>query len=257
MRVVKVGLASVMGVALLALLPAAGAVTPLTGTVTMCSSNWSCDFAFNTTTGQGWANGTSTGYLTAGSITLKLPGEANTSSGLPYWTYIQQLTGTYTYWTIGSFLGTDVNTGTVVYGTTDSNYTITCVGHSGRGGGCTYVYTTDNGTISVRLTKAEQTATNLSCSPTALNGGRTTCTVTVTNLWNSSNVPVGKLHITGPYGGKLSNKGTCTLSSGSCRFTWTPSANACGASTITATYVGTTAYYTSTASVTITVNTGC
>jgi hypothetical protein len=138
-----------------------------------------------------------------------------------------------------------------------AGYTITCVGRRGRGCGCTYVYTTDNGTISIRLTKAEQTATNLSCSPTTLNGGRRTCTVTVANLWNSSNVPVGKLHVTNPYGGKLSNNGTCTLTSGSCKFTWTPAANACGAYVITATYLGTAACYTSTASVTITVNTGC
>ena len=258
MQLLKAGLASIVVVALFALLPFAGATAPVTGTITTCSSNWSCDFVFNTSAGHGWANGTSTGYLLPGSLSLKLPGESNTSTNLTYSTYIQQLTGTYTYWTIGTFLGTDVNTGTVVFGTTDSNYTITCVGHSGRGGGCTYIYTTDNGSVVVKLTAAEMTATTLSCSPSTLSSGKTSCTATVTNLWNSSKVPSGKLHISFPYGGKPTSKGTCTLSStGSCKFSWTAGANLCGAYTITVTYAGTPSYYTSSASKAITLTDGC
>lgn len=258
MRLLTVAAASVVGVVLLALLPFAGAAVPLRGSVTTCSSNWSCDFVFNTSTGKGWANGSSPGYSYPGTMSLRLPGEANTTTGLPYSTYIQKLTGTYTYWTIGTFLGSDVNTGTVVTGTTNSNFTITCVGHSGKGGGCNYIYTTDNGTVTVRVTLAEMTATTLSCSPTTIVAGKTSCTVTVSNLWNSSKVPVGKLHIVGPYGGKLSDKGSCTLSSkGTCAFNWTAPVNGCGAYTITATYLGTTYYYTSTGSIAINVTDGC
>jgi hypothetical protein len=258
MQLLKAGIASILVVVLLALLPVAGATTPVTGTIASCTSNWSCDFVFNTSAGHGWANGTSSGYLYAGSLSLKLPGESNTSSNLTYSTYIERLTGTYTYWTVGTFLGTDVNTGTVVFGTTDSNYTITCVGHSGRGGGCTYVYTTNNGSVTLTLTAAEMTATTLSCSPSTLSSGRTSCTATVANLWNSSNVPSGKLHISFPYGGKPSSKGTCTLSStGSCKFSWTAGANLCGAYTISVTYAGTPSYYTSSASKAITLTDGC
>jgi len=239
-------------------MPTAGAAAPLAGTITSCSSNWSCDFVFNTTTGPGWANGTSTGYLNPGTLTLKLPGEANTSTGLTYSTYIQSLTGTYTYWTVGNFIGADVNTGTVVYGTTNSNYTITCHGHSGRGGGCTYTYTTDNGTIVVTRTLAEMTSLTLSCSPTTINSGKTSCTATVLNLWSSSNTPTGKLHISSTMVGKFSNNGTCTLSSaGTCAFTWTPSANGCGSSTLSAAYGGTRYFYKSSDALTIVVNVNC
>jgi hypothetical protein len=258
MQFLKAGVASILVVALLALLPAAGATTPVTGTITSCSSNWACDFVFNTSVGHGWANGSSTGYLTPGTLSLKLPGESSTSTNLTYSTFIERLTGTYTYWTVGSFLGTDVNTGTVVFGTTDSNYTITCHGHSGRGGGCTYTYTTDNGSVAVTLTSAEMTATTLACSPLTLTSGKVTCTATVTNLWNSSNVPTGKLHISFPYGGKPTSKGVCTLSSsGSCKFSWTAGPNLCGAYTIVVTYSGSHAYYTSTASKAINLTDGC
>jgi hypothetical protein len=258
MSLLKIGLIGSVGLLLLALLPVAGA-TPLNGVVTACSSNWSCDFVFHTTAGKGWANGTSHGYLTAGTITVKLPGEAKTSTGLTYWTYIQKLTGTYTYWTIGNFYGTDVNTGNVIFGTTNSNYTITCHGHSGKGGGCTYNYTTDNGTIAVKFTKAEQTSSSISCSPTSIDvASKTTCKATVTNLWNSTNHPAGKLHFYSSGGGGFSNQGTCTLSStGTCTFTWQPSDNTCSFSTITAIFGGTTYYYKSSGSPVVTVTGGC
>jgi hypothetical protein len=192
-------------------------------------------------------------------LSLQLPGEAQASYNLTYSTHIGSLIGTYTYWTVGNFLGTDVNTGKVIYGTTDTNYTITCHGHSGRGGGCTYTYTTDNGTITVRFTQAEQTSTTLSCSPTSIDiASSTTCTAKVTNLWNSSNTPTGKLHFSSSAGGKFSNMATCTLSStGSCTFTWHPSDNTCGSSTIAATYVGTLHYYKSGGSTVVGVTGGC
>jgi hypothetical protein len=256
MRLSPVVFLGTVGVLLLAILPAAGATAPVSGAITTCSSNWSCNFVFNTSAGTGWANGTSSGYLHPGTITVKLPGEAMTSTGLTYSTYIQKLTGTYTYWTIGTFYGTDVNTGKVILGSTDSNYTITC---HGTGRGCTYTYTTDNGSILVKFTRAEMTSTAISCSPTSINvAGKTTCTVTVLNLWNSTNYPTGKLHFRSSGGGSFSNKGSCTLSAtATCTFTWHPNDNTCGWSTISATYGGTTLFYKSSGSTPVTVTGGC
>ena len=252
MRLAHLAWAGPLALILLAILPAGGMAAPVNGTVVNCLNSAACTFTFNTTAGTGWAN------TTNGRMSFQLPGEAKASYNLSYSAYIEKLTGTYTYWTIGTFLGTDVNTGTVVFGTTDSNYTITCVGHSGRGGGCTYIDTTDNGSVTVTRTAAEMTATTLSCSPTTLSSGRVSCTATVANLWNSSKVPSGKLHISFPYGGKPLSKGVCTLSStGSCKFTWTAGANLCGAYTITVTYPGTLAYYTSSSSKAITLTDGC
>ncbi|MCI4341728.1 MAG: hypothetical protein L3K11_05090 [Thermoplasmata archaeon] len=259
MRLWRIGLVATVGLVLLAILPAAGATAPMHGVVTRCSSNWSCDFVFNTSAGKGWANGTSSGYRYAGSMSVKLPGEAKTSTNLSYWTYIQKLTGTYTYWTIGNFVGTDVNTGRVILGSTNSNYTITCIGHSGRGGGCHYNYTTDNGTIVVKFTLAELTSTTLLCTPTSIGvSSKTTCTATVTNLWNSTNYPTGKIHFTSSGGGTFSNKGTCTLSSqGTCSFTWNSADDTCGSSTLSATYWGATYYYKSSGSTVVGVTGGC
>jgi len=143
---------------------------PITGTVTNCTSIETCVYAFNTSAGTGWANST-LNSTSAERMALQLPGEAKASYNLSYSTYIARLNGTYTYWTAGSFVGTDVNSGNVIYGTTNTNYTITCHGHSGRGGGCTYTYTTDNGTIVVRFTNAEITSTSISCSPTSTQPG--------------------------------------------------------------------------------------
>jgi len=188
---------------------------------------------------------------------MKLPGESTTSTNLTYWTYIERLNGTHTYWTIGTFYGTDVNTGKVVYGTTDSNYTITCHGHSGRGGGCTYTYTTDNGTIVFHFTNAELTSTAVSCTPSSIQvSSKTTCTVTVTNLWNSSKVPTGKVHLSTAGLGSFSNHGTCTLVSGKCSLTFHPSDNTGGAVTISATYAGSSAFYKSGGSTSVYVNGG-
>lgn len=220
----------------------------VSGTVVNCTTRVECSFSFNGSSGTGWAN------VTASGMDLQLPGEAKASYNLPYSTYIARLTGTYTYWTVGSFVGTDVNTGYVIYGTTNTNYTITCHGHSGRGGGCTYTYTTDNGTIEVQFTHAEMTSTSLSCSPTSTHpGGKVSCTVNVTNTWNSSNVPTGAVKISTGRTGTLSDKGTCTLSAGSCSFTYRPYDNTCGSAVLTATHPGTRAFYKSGASVTISV----
>ena len=233
---------------------------PVYGTVTNCISLSLCLFSFNTTAGTGWANSTGKTAQTAG-MSLQLPGEAKASYRLPYSAYIARLTGTYTYWTVGNFYGTDVNTGNVIYGTTNTNYTITCHGHSGRGGGCTYTYTTDNGTIVVKFTNAEATTTAISCSPTTTHpAGKVSCTVTVTNTWNASKVPTGTVRISTARTGSLSDKGACVLgTNGTCSFTYHPYDNTCGYVVLTATYPGNVAFYRSASSapLSVVVSGGC
>jgi hypothetical protein len=258
MRLLKLAWAGPIALIVLVLLPTAGATTPVHGTVVNCATSYDCRFQFNTSAGTGWANASgSASYGATGVLSFQLPGEAKASYNLTYSTYIGSLIGTYTYWTVGHFLGTDVNTGHVVYGTTDTNFTITCVGHSGRGGGCNYVYTTDNGTIVVHFTQAQLTATTVSCSPSSINvASKTNCTVTVTNLWNSSNVPTGKVHLSSGGLGSFSNKGSCVLVSGHCSLIWHPNDNTGGGVLISATYYGSTTYYKSAGSTLVTVTGG-
>ena len=251
MRLARLVWAGPVALLILAVLPTAGAAAPVQGLVTTCSSTTTCQFVFNTSVGTGWASTTSS------TLSFQLPGEALASYNLSYSTYVGSLTGTYTYWTVGNFLGTDVNTGKVVYGTTDTNYTITCVGHSGRGGGCTYTYTTDNGTIVIHLTQAEQTSTSVSCSPTSINvASKTTCTIKVVDLWNSSNVPTGKVRFSSGGLGTISNKGVCTLAAGQCTLTFHPFDTTSGAATLTASYVGSLTFYKSVGTTSVTVTGG-
>jgi hypothetical protein len=259
MRISRIAWAAPLGLALLLLVPVSGATAPVSGVVTTCTSVYTCSFVFNTSAGTGWAYGAGTGsYRQPGLLSFQLPGEAKASYNLSYSTYIGSLIGTYTYWTVGNFFGTDVNTGKVVFGTTDTNYTITCHGHSGRGGGCTYTYTTDNGTIVFHFTQAEMTSTTVSCTPTSVHvAGKTSCTLKVVNLWNSTNVPTGKVRLSSGGTGGFSNKGVCTLSAGQCTFTWHPFDNTCGWGTISAVYPGYTAFYKSSGSTTLTVTGGC
>jgi hypothetical protein len=217
-------------------------MAPLHGLVTTCASASRCDFLFQTTAGTGWAN------ASPPSISLRLPGEAATSTSLSYSTYTASLTGYYTYWTVGNFLGTDVNTGKVVYGTTNTNYTITCHGHSGRGGGCTYTYTTDNGTIVVYFTQAEATATTVTCTPSTIaSGASTVCTATVNDTANASARPSGVVTFSGSYGSNagFSNGGSCTLASGACSVSYTAPDEQLGTVAVTASFAGTPSYYAS------------
>jgi len=243
MRLARLSWIGPFALIVLALVPLSAASAPVQGLVTTCSSTSSCQYVFNTSAGTGWATTTSS------TISFQLPGEALASYNLSYSTYIARLTGTYTYWTVGNFLGTDVNTGKVVYGTTNTNYTITCHGHSGRGGGCTYTYTTDNGTIVFHLTNAEATSTTVSCSPSSINvAAKTTCTAKVVDVWNSSNVPTGKVHLTSGGLGTFANHGFCNLTAGQCALTWHPFDTTGGSATITASHSGTAAFYKSSGS---------
>jgi hypothetical protein len=247
MRLLRLAWLGPVGLIFLALLPVTGATAPVFGTVTTCASTSSCTFVFNTSAGTGWA--TTTSKL----MSFQLPGELKASYNLSYSTYIQRLTGTYTYWTVGNFLGTDVNTGKVVYGTTNTNYTITA--HCTRG--CYYTYTTDNGTIAFRFTRAELTSTSVSCTPSTIKvTGKTACTVAVTNLWNASNVPAGKIHLSGQGLGVFASHGNCVLAAGQCTLNWHPYDNTGGYVIISGTYFGSAAYYKSASSTVITVTGG-
>ncbi|HEV2318041.1 MAG TPA: hypothetical protein VGV89_10800 [Thermoplasmata archaeon] len=274
MKLLKLAWLLPLAVCLVALLPPTSASTPthasssapvvrvhapVHGLVTNCTSTVDCTYAFNTSAGAGWAK--STGFtLNSERMAVQLPGELLASSNLSYSTYIAKLTGTYTYWTVGTFVGTDVNSGYVVLGTTNTNYTITCVGHSGRGGGCTYIYTTDNGTIVVKFTHQELTSSSIVCSPTSFYVvQKTTCTVSVTNDWNASLLPTGTVRISDARLGSLSDKGACALVNGTCSFTFRPFDNTCGSVVIWATYPGASAFYRSLAStaVDVMVQGGC
>lgn len=226
---------------------------PLHGVVTNCASASSCDFQFNTTQGHGWAN------ASPPAMTLRLPGEASTSTGLSYATYTARLTGTYTYWTVGNFVGTDANTGKVVYGITNTNFTITCHGHSGRGGGCTYTYTTDNGSIVVDFTNADQTTTAVACAPSTIGSGNSTvCTAWVNDTVNSTLHPTGNVSFYGSYGGVagFSNGGSCVLIAGACSVSYTAPDEQLGTMPVTATFAGTPSFYTSAGRTSIYVSAG-
>ena len=251
MRLARIAWVAPVGLMLLAMIPGAGGTAPAHGLVTTCASTTSCSYTINSSAGSGWATTTST------QLSFQLAGEPVASYNLSYSTYIARLTGTYTYWTVGNFLGTDVNTGKVVFGTTNTNYTITCHGHSGRVGGCTYTYTTDNGTIVFHFTQAEATATSVVCSPASVpTGSSATCTATVSNMWNSSHTPTGTVHLSSPGLGGFANHGTCTLVSGQCALSWHPFDNTIGAVTISATYGGSVAFYKSSGSTSVGVTGG-
>ena len=223
---------------------AAGVPVPLHGLVTTCASTSKCDFVFSNTSGTGWAN------ASPPLMSLRLPGEAATSTSLAYSTYTARLSGYYTYWTVGTFVGTDVNTGKVVYGTTNTNYTITCHGHSGRGGGCTYTYTTDNGTIVVYFTGADPTSTAVACAPSTIgSGGSALCTVTVNDTVKPSAHPSGSVTFVGPYGSTagFSNGASCTLLAGACSVSYSPPDEQLGTVAITASFAGTPSFYESSA----------
>ena len=225
----------------LAAIPATGPA-PLHGLVKSCKSASTCGFIFNSSGALGWAN------ASPPSLTLRLPGEALTSTNLAYSTYTASLIGTYTYWTVGNFVGTDVSTGKVVYGVTNTNFTITCYGHSGRGGGCTYVYTTDNGTIVVFFTQADQTTTTVACAPSSISpGSSSVCTARVNDSINRSATPSGNVSLYGSFGSTagFSNGGNCALISGACSVLYTAPDDQLGTVPVTAIFNGTSSFYTS------------
>lgn len=230
---------------------AASVRAPLLGTVVRCTSTVKCLYNLTTRLGSGWANST----LSATSkevMALKLPGESKVSSNLSYATYTQHVTYAYpntTTWTVGTFLGTDLISGHIIYGVTDTNFTATC--HPVFRW-CHYTYTTDNGTIIVRFTNAEVTSTAISCTPTSTKpGGKVSCSVDVTNGWNASKTPTGAVNISDGSTGTLSDKGVCKLTNGSCSFVYRPADNTCGGVTISASYRGTAAFYKSAGSATV------
>lgn len=220
---------------------ASAAPAPLQGSVRSCSNTYTCSYALNSSAGTGTAT------TTYNSISFRLPGETNTTRG-SYSIHGGSVNGSV-HWTVGTILATDVNTGKVVVGTTDTNISITV----SCSRGCTTTYTLINGTITLQPTRADPTATSVSCTPSSFGAGHATvCTASVTDLSNSSAVPTGTVAFGAGLPGHWLNKlHTCTLVAGSCSVKFRAGDNSVGALRMTADYRGVTAFYLSAGTATV------
>ena len=154
--------------------------------------------------------------FSGGSLTFQLPGEpiasssAGVYSGTAINTKVFSSTAGLIYKVTGSFAAADSNTGKIVKGTTSGFVGIK--GHSGRGGGNTYVLL--NGTITFTQTSLLATVLSVTCTPTSLMFGQATkCTATVTNTGGSGTVATGQVTVSSSSG---FSPVKCTLSSGTC-----------------------------------------
>jgi hypothetical protein len=203
------------------------ASTQITGTATKCINFNACSY---TITGGGVAS-------TNGVLSFKLPGEALTTTATHY--SIQYVIVNGIYHITGTFTAIDANTGKLVTGTTDVYEKI--YGHSGRGGG--NYYSLVSGTITFNITNLDGSSTAVKCNPSSImQGGTTTCTVTVTDPGVVSNTPTGIVSFT-----MSSAIGTidpsCNLSSGSCSVVFRSNAEYDPSTTIIyATYGGDTSH---------------
>jgi CSLREA domain-containing protein len=100
------------------------------------------------------------------------------------------------------------------------------------------------------------TATKVVCQPTVVRvGSGTTCTATVSDLVaGAAGPPTGQVHFVSTGKGSFSHGGSCALSSGRCRLTYTPSAVGAGSARITAAYGGDRAHGKSSAHASLTVH---
>jgi hypothetical protein len=232
--VAPVGLMLVLTVFLL--VPAASA--SIVGTGTLCKGFGTCVFSITDSKGTGWAKTYET------SISFLLPGESKATTNIPYSYYPHPIYGgTYTIY--GSFVGTDANTEKVILGTTVTNITVTV--HCQRG--CYDTWVLNSGTITFHPTNADPTTISFSCSPGSINsGGKTVCQVTVTDQANASRIPTGTVKFSTQYSGvgTWSPAAKCTLSSASCKVTFTAADETVGTVTMYAHYVGSSAFYQST-----------
>lgn len=224
------------------------ASSQITGTATSCSSFYTC--VYTVTNSQGHGSATTYYYYSYPNNTyakFQLPAEAKSTTSQPYKTNNLGHTGN-TYHVSGSFTAVDANTGKVVTGATDDH--IIQTQHCSRTG-CYYTYSLSSGAITFTLTKLDGTATSVACNPATFPaGGSTTCTVKVMDLANSGSFPTGSIGISsGAYG--TFTPPTCTLSSGSCSVTFTPSDNSVGTIGITASYPGDSSHYTSSGGTTV------
>jgi hypothetical protein len=222
--------------ALVVFLPSAsGAVV---GVPTSCTGFGDCKFNITNSHGTGFAQ------TYGNSLSFRLPGEHNTTTGVPYSYYPNPIYGG-TYTITGSFVGADVNTGKVVWGTTAVNLTVTV--HCQRG--CSTTWVVNFGNITFRLTKADPTTTTVSCSPSSINpGSHTLCTVHVTDQSNALKTPNGTVKFSTQYTGvgTWSHSGTCTLLSGTCNITFAAADETSGTVIIYAHYHGNSYFWTST-----------
>lgn len=219
------------------------------GTATSCTGLGACSYTITNGTGSGWAT-TSTAFGSV--ISFLLPGEQLATRNQPYSVHTVSVSGSV-YNEAGSFTATDANTGKIVSGTTNTQVTVTQ--HCSRTG-CYYTYALVSGTITFNLTNVDGTVTTVTCNPSTFNaGGSTKCTATVTDKANPSKFPTGAVTLsTSPYSyGTFSNKGTCTLSSGSCSVQFTPFDNSVGNIPINAVYKGNSVYHISSASTVVVV----
>jgi hypothetical protein len=241
------------GLLLLLLIPVVSASAPITGGASRCSGLASCTYTLTSSSGTGSAStnagvggyvGQSPLYFSGGTVNFKLPGEAaytyttSAYSGLAVLDGYSSTAGTL-YHVTGTFKAVDVNTGTIVTGSTDGIVGIK--GHSGRGGG--NYYTVVSGTITFVQSALRGSKTSLVCSPSPVtSGGTTTCTVTVTDPGaGSASTPTGTITFTqSSYTGwgSFSPAASCSLVSGTCSVSYTLSNGAYYNAIITASYGG-------------------
>jgi len=223
----------------------ADAATVLTGTATRCTGFSTCTYTIPSATGTGSASTSGT------SIALQLPGESSVSYGQYSMPIIPNSQGTWNL--TGTFTVNDVNTGKVIFGSTA--ITITATVYCRRG--CTTTYTLASGSITLNLTNQDGTATTVACNPSSFTAGQaTTCTATVTDVSNASNVATGTVSFTSSYGSTsgFGNGGTCTLSGGSCSVQFGHLDELVGTVPIYAAYGGDAADYVSSAKTLVYIN---
>ncbi|MCI4356465.1 MAG: hypothetical protein L3K18_04895, partial [Thermoplasmata archaeon] len=217
MKALGLVLAATVAILLLAVVPIASAApSNSTGTATSCGTLTSCHFTFTSGNLTGWAN------TYSGSVQFQLPGEANVTANGHYSVSVVNVSGTTDH-VLGTIVAIDANSGKVVFGSTDTNITVTVhCSHTG----CGTTYHLLNGTMRLRVTNTDGTSTAVACSPSSFSAGSTTrCTATVTDLANHSVLPSGSIQFSTFSGlgalGTFSHHGACTLVSGSCsvRFT--------------------------------------
>jgi hypothetical protein len=227
----------IVALVLVVTLPTVSASSATTGIAKQCTAGIAyCTYNITNANGSGWA------FTTPTSISFPLPGESNYSYGGQYSAKVVNVSGKLDH-VKGSFVATDVNTGKILFGLTDTN--ITVVKHCSHTG-CGYTYTLVNGSIVFHPTHFDGTLTALTCSPSTFQDGNSTkCTAKVSDLANSSNVVNGNVSFFTyvSYIGTFSHGGVCTLLKGSCSVQWTPADGESGPIHIYANYQGHYIYY--------------
>ncbi|MGA9228889.1 MAG: hypothetical protein WBV92_01950, partial [Nitrosotalea sp.] len=116
----------------------------------------------------------------------------------------------------------------------------------------------NSGTTTLTMNSSYSTTSSVTVSPnpaTYVSGTAVTFTATVTDPADSQSIPTGTMIWSdGNFGGTFSSS-TCTLASGTCTVTYTPSANPPSAITITASYGGDAAHQATTGLVQLSANT--